>query len=106
MTAVLTREVHAVLPSGVDDPASPSGGNVYDRHLRDGLRSRGWAVETVEATDFPGEPIGRALPLGRSLLYGLRFAGLSGLALILLPARVLARRAEARLRRATDRIKS
>jgi CysZ protein len=34
-------------------------------------------AEIVEATDFPGEPPGRALPLGRSLLYGLRFAGLS-----------------------------
>jgi CysZ protein len=31
----------------------------------------------VERNDFPGEPPGRALPLGRALLYGLRFAGLS-----------------------------
>ena len=34
-------------------------------------------AEIVEATDFPGEPPGRALPVGRALLYGLRFAGLS-----------------------------
>jgi CysZ protein len=34
-------------------------------------------AQTVEETDFPGEPAGRALPLGRALLYGLRFAGLS-----------------------------
>jgi CysZ protein len=34
-------------------------------------------AEVVERSDFPGEPPGRALPLGRSLLYGLRFAGLS-----------------------------
>jgi len=34
-------------------------------------------AETVERTDFAGEAPGRALPLGRALLYGLRFAGLS-----------------------------
>ncbi len=34
-------------------------------------------AQIVEETDFPAEPAGRALPLGRSLLYGLRFAGLS-----------------------------
>lgn len=36
--------VHAVLPAGVDDPARPSGGNVYDRRMLDGLRGRGWQV--------------------------------------------------------------
>ena len=34
-------------------------------------------AEVVEARSFPGDPPGRALPLGRSILYGLRFAGLS-----------------------------
>jgi len=34
-------------------------------------------AEVVERVDFPGDPPGRALPLGRALLYGLRFAGLS-----------------------------
>jgi CysZ protein len=34
-------------------------------------------AEIVEVTDFPDEPAGRPLPLGRALLYGLRFAGLS-----------------------------
>jgi glycosyltransferase involved in cell wall biosynthesis len=29
--------VHIVLPGGVDDPATPSGGNRYDRELCDGL---------------------------------------------------------------------
>ena len=28
--------IHLVLPEGVDDPAHPSGGNVYDRHLSRG----------------------------------------------------------------------
>jgi CysZ protein len=34
-------------------------------------------AEVVERADFPAEPPGRALPLGRALLYGVRFAGLS-----------------------------
>ena len=45
MTAVLTREVHAVLPAGVDDPASPSGGNVYDRWVLRELPAEGWTVQ-------------------------------------------------------------
>src|SRR5919202_2690341 len=35
------------------------------------------AADLVERTDFPGDPPGRALPAGLSLLYGLRFAALS-----------------------------
>ena len=40
-----------VVPAGVDDPLRVSGGNVYDRHIRDGLRRRGWDVEVCEAAD-------------------------------------------------------
>jgi glycosyltransferase involved in cell wall biosynthesis len=36
--------VHVVVPDGIDDPARPSGGNVYDRHLCRGLASLGWSV--------------------------------------------------------------
>ncbi len=36
--------VHFVVPGGIDDPARPSGGNVYDRHLCRGLTSIGWSV--------------------------------------------------------------
>jgi glycosyltransferase involved in cell wall biosynthesis len=39
-----SRPLHAVLPTGVDDPARPSGGNRYDRRALDGLRGRGRAV--------------------------------------------------------------
>lgn len=37
------RIIHFVLP----DLASPSGGNVYNRHLRDGLTRLGWVVRPV-----------------------------------------------------------
>ncbi len=36
--------VHVVVPEGIDDPARPSGGNTYDRHLCSGLLSLGWSV--------------------------------------------------------------
>ena len=46
--------VHAVLPAGIDDPARPSGGNVYDRRALDGLRALGWTVEEHEVGgDWP-----------------------------------------------------
>jgi len=36
--------VHVVVPAGVDDPARPSGGNVYDRRICRGLAGIGWSV--------------------------------------------------------------
>jgi glycosyltransferase involved in cell wall biosynthesis len=36
--------VHIVLPNDIDDPAAPSGGNVYDRRLIAGLTALGWRV--------------------------------------------------------------
>jgi glycosyltransferase involved in cell wall biosynthesis len=36
--------VHVVVPDGIDDPARPSGGNAYDRHVCRGLSSIGWSV--------------------------------------------------------------
>jgi glycosyltransferase involved in cell wall biosynthesis len=37
-------EVHVIVPEGIDDPARPSGGNTYDRHVCRGLAALGWAV--------------------------------------------------------------
>jgi glycosyltransferase involved in cell wall biosynthesis len=37
-------DLHAVLPAGVDDPARPSGGNVFDRRVLSGLADAGWEV--------------------------------------------------------------
>ncbi|WP_344362383.1 glycosyltransferase family 4 protein [Streptomyces gobitricini] len=43
-----------VVPAGVDDPAAPSGGNVYDRRVSRGLPGVGWRVhEHVVAGDWP-----------------------------------------------------
>ena len=35
------------------------------------------AAEIVERTDFPGDPPGQAMPFGLSMLYALRFAGVT-----------------------------
>jgi glycosyltransferase involved in cell wall biosynthesis len=36
--------VHVVLPGDIDDPATPSGGNIYDRRVCDALAALGWSV--------------------------------------------------------------
>jgi glycosyltransferase involved in cell wall biosynthesis len=36
--------VHVVVPGGIDDIARPSGGNVYDRRICNGLAALGWDV--------------------------------------------------------------
>ncbi|BCB91210.1 glycosyltransferase family 4 protein [Phytohabitans suffuscus] len=48
------RTLHVVLPAGVDDPASPSGGNRYDRRACERLATLGWQVieHTVDG-DWP-----------------------------------------------------
>ena len=43
--------VHVIVPEGIDDPGRPSGGNVYDRRVCDGLASLGW---TVHEHSVPG----------------------------------------------------
>jgi glycosyltransferase involved in cell wall biosynthesis len=42
--AVSGTALHFLLPEGFDDPARPSGGNVYDRRLAAGLAALGWKV--------------------------------------------------------------
>ena len=41
------RWVCFFVPDSIDDADRVSGGNVYDRHVRDGLRRSGWTVHTV-----------------------------------------------------------
>jgi glycosyltransferase involved in cell wall biosynthesis len=43
-------EVHLIVPDGIDDPARPSGGNTYDRRVRDGLAALGWTVHQHSVT--------------------------------------------------------
>jgi glycosyltransferase involved in cell wall biosynthesis len=38
------KSVHVVVPGGIDDAARPSGGNVYDRRICNGLTALGWDV--------------------------------------------------------------
>jgi glycosyltransferase involved in cell wall biosynthesis len=44
LRAAAVTAVHVVVPEGIDDPARPSGGNVYDRRVCRGLSSIGWSV--------------------------------------------------------------
>lgn len=54
--------LHLVVPGNIDDPGSPSGGNTYDRRVRDGLRARGWTVSQHPVTgSWPHpDPVARA----------------------------------------------
>lgn len=58
--------VHAVVPADVDDPSAPSGGNVYDRRVLDGLPE--WSVREVVAEGaWPRPDAGSRAALDRSL---------------------------------------
>ncbi|HEY4225617.1 MAG TPA: hypothetical protein VGM70_07370, partial [Pseudolysinimonas sp.] len=48
---IARRPLCFVVPEGVDDPARVSGGNLYDRRLREGLLARGWDVRMLPVTD-------------------------------------------------------
>lgn len=41
-------DVHLIVPAGIDDATRASGGNTYDRRVRDGLRAAGWTVDVHE----------------------------------------------------------
>ncbi|MDG4757651.1 glycosyltransferase family 4 protein [Micromonospora sp. WMMD710] len=73
------RTVHVVLPGDIDDPATPSGGNFYDRRICAGLGEQGWPVREHPV---PGAwP--RPAPADRAELAGL-LAGLPDDAVVLL----------------------
>jgi glycosyltransferase involved in cell wall biosynthesis len=54
-------EVHFVVPEGIDDPGRVSGGNVCDRHVRDGLTQIGWDVRMVEVDPDAAADVDAAL---------------------------------------------
>ena len=64
--------VHVIVPGSIDDPARPSGGNVYDRRLCDELAAHGWAVHE--------HPIPGAWPRPDATAYGALIGVLTGLA--------------------------
>jgi glycosyltransferase involved in cell wall biosynthesis len=65
---LLTREVHVVVPDGIDDPASPSGGNLYDRRVCRGLAADGWTVhERAVAGGWPSPDAAARAALGAAL---------------------------------------
>jgi glycosyltransferase involved in cell wall biosynthesis len=45
---VTPQTVHFVVPAGIDDATRVSGGNVFDRRVRDGLVDIGWDVRMIE----------------------------------------------------------
>ena len=53
--------VYFVVPGAIDEPERVSGGNVYDRHVRDELRNTGWDVRMVVIAEESGPFATRAL---------------------------------------------
>ncbi|TDO68565.1 glycosyl transferase family 4 [Kribbella sp. VKM Ac-2571] len=61
-------EVHVLVPDGIDDPCRPSGGNVYDRRVCDGLVALGWSVhEYAVAGQWPLPDAQARLAVGAAL---------------------------------------
>jgi glycosyltransferase involved in cell wall biosynthesis len=50
------RDVFVVVPDGIDDPAQPSGGNTYDRHLLRELGSQAWSAHERAVFGFWDRP--------------------------------------------------
>jgi hypothetical protein len=67
------RNVWFVLPDGIDDPDRVSGGNMYDRQLRQGLALRGWTLRMAPVADgaAAAEAIGGVAPDEMVLIDGL-----------------------------------
>lgn len=61
MSAYAGMSVYFVVPDAIDDPDRVSGGNVYDQHVRAGLRSRGWDVRMVLIPEGCGSLTARTL---------------------------------------------
>ncbi|GAA3816145.1 glycosyltransferase family 4 protein [Sphaerisporangium flaviroseum] len=67
-TALAGRSVHVVLPGDVDDATVPSGGNIYDRRVCQGLAAAGRPVrEITVAGAWPRPDEGARAELARGL---------------------------------------
>jgi glycosyltransferase involved in cell wall biosynthesis len=65
------RTVHVVVPDGIDDPARPSGGNVYDRRVCAELRALGWLVHEHPVVGFWDRPDAASFAALEAILQGL-----------------------------------
>jgi glycosyltransferase involved in cell wall biosynthesis len=74
--------VYFVVPDAIDDPGRVSGGNIYDQHVRDGLRSSEWDVRMV------------VIPEGRGSLADHMLSALPDNALTLIDGLIAARAPE------------
>ncbi|MPY79557.1 MAG: glycosyltransferase [Actinophytocola sp.] len=64
----MTTDVVLVVPAGIDDETAPSGGNVYDRRMRDGLAATELGVrEIAVAGAWPRPAEAARAQLARSL---------------------------------------
>ena len=61
VSATPEETVYFVVPGAIDEPERVSGGNVYDRHVRDELRNTGWDVRMVVIEEESGPFATRAL---------------------------------------------
>ena len=61
MSVTAEKRLYFVVPGAIDDPERVSGGNVYDRHVRDELRNTGWDVRMVVIAEESGPFATRAL---------------------------------------------
>jgi glycosyltransferase involved in cell wall biosynthesis len=61
VTSPPDQPVYFIVPEAIDDPAKVSGGNVYDQHVRDGLRRRGFDVSMVPIADGQEQRVERLL---------------------------------------------
>ena len=46
-----TQTVWFIVPDSIDDLDRVSGGNLYDRQVRQGLSARGWKLRVVQVAD-------------------------------------------------------
>jgi glycosyltransferase involved in cell wall biosynthesis len=67
LRADVVTEVHLIVPEGIEDPARPSGGNTYDRRVRDGLVALGWTVHVHAVTERLAPVLAR-IPAGAVVL--------------------------------------
>jgi glycosyltransferase involved in cell wall biosynthesis len=61
VSAYAGMSVYFVVPDAIDDPDRVSGGNVYDQHVREGLRRSGWDVRMVLIPEGCGSLTSRTL---------------------------------------------